>query len=130
MTGSARREATAAKRLDPILVAERWGATEGEQDLRVPADLACWPGHFPELPVVPGVLQIGWVVQAAERWLGPGPVLERIEGLKFKSLLRPDQCFRLALEWDEARRTLRFRLFDGDMIFSTGRLVPAAPETP
>ena len=116
-------------RLDPELVSERWEATRGEQELVVQTDLDCWPGHFPDFPVVPGVLQISWAVRAAERWLGPAPEFERIEALKFKNLLRPGQRLRLFLEWDESRGRLAFRLFEGDTVFSEGRLVLAAPAT-
>jgi len=124
MSGSGRAD----RRLDPELVTEAWTPTRGEQQLRVPVDLACWPGHFPDLPVVPGVLQLDWVLRAAARWIGHHPALTRIEELKFKSLMRPSQDFRLALEWNPRRRLLRFQLSDGDTIFSQGRLELTAPE--
>jgi 3-hydroxymyristoyl/3-hydroxydecanoyl-(acyl carrier protein) dehydratase len=38
--------------------------------MRVPLELDCWPGHFPNWSVVPGVLQLDWVIEIIAKWLG------------------------------------------------------------
>ena len=35
-----------------------------EQRLRVPGDLPCLEGHFPGLPVLPGLAQLSWAAEA------------------------------------------------------------------
>jgi 3-hydroxymyristoyl/3-hydroxydecanoyl-(acyl carrier protein) dehydratase len=112
--------------LDPEVLAERRGEGAIEQALRVPEALDCWPGHFPVRAIVPGVLQLSWVVQLAERWLGPARLLA-LEGLKFKRPIGPGQHLTLTLE--AAPRRVHFRLADGDTVFSLGRLV-TEPESP
>jgi 3-hydroxymyristoyl/3-hydroxydecanoyl-(acyl carrier protein) dehydratase len=115
-------------RLEPELVAERWTTRSGTLELRVPGDLDCWPGHFPGRPVVPGFLQLDWVMRFASRWLGSAPRVRSIEGLKFKSVLCPGERFTLTLERSEDGAGLRFRLDGGDRTFSLGRFVLAGEE--
>ena len=114
--------------LEPELVAERWTTRSGTLELRVPRDLDCWPGHFPGRPVVPGFLQLDWVMCFASRWLGPAPRIRSIEGLKFKNVLGPGEHFTLTLERSGDGAGLRFRLAAGDRIFSLGRFELAEQE--
>jgi uncharacterized membrane protein/3-hydroxymyristoyl/3-hydroxydecanoyl-(acyl carrier protein) dehydratase len=114
--------------LRPELLAERHFDNRREQDLRVPEDLACWPGHFPELAIVPGVLQVDWAMGEIASWKGHPPELARIEALKFKRPLYPGQVFTLVLEADERRERFRFRLEAGSEPFSLGRIVLAGDE--
>ena len=123
-----RREPAWRPRLEPELVAERWTTHSGTLELRVPRDLDCWPGHFPGRSVVPGILQLAWVMRFASRWLGSAPRVRSIEGLKFKSVLSPEERFTLTLERSGDGAGLRFRLADGDRTFSLGRFVLAREE--
>jgi 3-hydroxymyristoyl/3-hydroxydecanoyl-(acyl carrier protein) dehydratase len=76
--------------------------------------------------VVAGVVQVRWVMDAAAALLGAPPRVKSLEALKFHSVLRPGDAFYLEVERNGDR--LRFRLFDGDRIFSSGRfrLAPAS----
>jgi 3-hydroxymyristoyl/3-hydroxydecanoyl-(acyl carrier protein) dehydratase len=79
-------------------------------------------GHFPGFPVVPGVAQIGWVLDAAREVLG-GPVAVRsIEALKFKRPLRPADVVHLSVELSVDHSTLDFRLWDDASLVSSGRV--------
>ena len=93
-----------------------------ERLMTVPEDLPCLEGHFPGVPVVPGVAQLGWVLDAARDVLGAPPTVEVIETLKFKRLLRPADVFRLGVELAPDRRALTFRLWDDGGVISSGRL--------
>jgi acyl-coenzyme A synthetase/AMP-(fatty) acid ligase/3-hydroxymyristoyl/3-hydroxydecanoyl-(acyl carrier protein) dehydratase len=114
----------------PLLHAETRGPLSLARELSVPEDLAFLEGHFEGFPVVPGVAQLGWVVEAAGAALGAAPRIAAVENLKFKDVLLPGQRFRLELEWNEARELLRFRLAAGERVFSTGRLRLRAAEAP
>jgi 3-hydroxymyristoyl/3-hydroxydecanoyl-(acyl carrier protein) dehydratase len=120
------REPARRPRLEPELVAEQWTAHTATLELRVPEDLDCWPGHFPERSIVPGFLQLAWVMGLAARWVGPSPQVRRIEGLKFKNVLCPGERFTLTLERADEGAALRFRLAKGSRAFSLGRFVLAA----
>ena len=105
--------------LDPEWLSERSSDGRFEADLRVPEHLDVWPGHFPSYFVVPGVLQVDWVVRAAAARFGVREP-RGIENLKFKAPLRPRQTFTLRLELRE--RGVEFRLAEGESVFSSARL--------
>ena len=106
----------------PLLLSEERGAGRVARELAVPEELAYLEGHFEGFPVVPGVAQVGWVMDAAEAALGGSLRLAAVENLKFRELLLPGQRFRLEVEWDAPPEALRFRLAAGERVFSTGRL--------
>ena len=92
-----------------------------ERKVKVPENLGCLEGHFPNFPVVPAVVQIQWVMNVAGELLGEAVVLERIEALKFKEPLRPGQLFRLTVELSESDDAFHFRLWDEGRMFSSGQ---------
>lgn len=60
----------------------------------VPADYPRLDGHFPGTPVVAGVAQLHWVLDAV-RHLDPAFRFGRTEAVKFQSILRPGAKIRL-----------------------------------
>jgi len=122
--------ATHEPRLDPEILAERRAPDRWEQDLRVPADLSCWPGHFPGRPILPGVLQVDWAMKLLARHLGGEARPRRVEGLKFKQFIVPGQVLTLAIERESDAGCFRFRLEHGVTTFSLGRIVVENPGSP
>lgn len=58
--------------------------------------------HFPGFPVLPGVLMVECIVQAAQHWLGwrfgeraQGMVLGRVRALKYGRFVRPGMVLRV-----------------------------------
>jgi 3-hydroxymyristoyl/3-hydroxydecanoyl-(acyl carrier protein) dehydratase len=109
--------------LSPEVLDRREDGSSLEQDWRVPAELDCWPGHFPGQSILPGVLQIDWLMRAIEDWTGRSPQLVRIEALKFKKIVLPGERLTLRVERDAGGVAFRFQLASGDAIVSSGRLV-------
>jgi uncharacterized membrane protein/3-hydroxymyristoyl/3-hydroxydecanoyl-(acyl carrier protein) dehydratase len=109
--------------LEPEELSRRHEPGHREEELRVPEDLACWPGHFPVFSIVPGVLQLHWVIERIEQWIDGPANLARIEALKFRKPLLPGQHFTLSIEADENCRRFRFEFASCDEIFSVGRIV-------
>ncbi len=97
-----------------------------ERRFTVPHDLAALEGHFEGRPLVPGVCQIGWALDAAAELVGSRPRLRRIEALKFPSVLEPGQTVWLLVEQGGARSAagavMRFSLRGGERVFASGRL--------
>ncbi len=98
-------------------------ANERRYTLDIPYDLAFFSGHFPSVPVVPGVAQISWAVSLAQRALCPGLRFAGMEALKFQRLLRPGDQAQLALRWDDARQKLYFTCTVDDAPCSSGRIL-------
>ncbi len=87
----------------------------------MPRDLACFPGHFPGFPVVPGVLQLDWVMDVVSALTGRDAAIREVLRVKFGELLRPGDDFRLRIELD-ADRVVRFRLWSERGDHAAGRL--------
>jgi predicted hotdog family 3-hydroxylacyl-ACP dehydratase/3-hydroxymyristoyl/3-hydroxydecanoyl-(acyl carrier protein) dehydratase len=107
---------------EPRLLEERREEDEGVLRFEVPADLAQLDGHFDGFPVVPGVAQLGWVMQALEREVGSEIGVSSIEALKFRQVLRPGQRFELRFSCRPSEGRARFELTEGDSVFASGRL--------
>ncbi len=99
-----------------------------ERKVKIPENLGWFEGHFPNFPVVPAVVQVQWVMDAARELLGKAVVLERIEALKFKEPLRPGQVLRLRVELSASRDVLEFRLWEEGHLFSSGRCLLGSGE--
>lgn len=76
--------------------------------LRVSADHASLPGHFPGQPIAPGVLLLDLVLAEAERWCGKALSVRSLPQVKFLSPLAPEQDaqVQLTLSGDELKFTL------------------------
>ena len=112
----------------PVVLAETRGARRLERRLRVPADLAALEGHFPGAPLVAGVVQLGWVMEAARALAGRALAARAFEGLRFRDALAPEQELRLAVELSEAGDSARFQLDAGERVFAAGRVRLAGAE--
>ena len=79
------------------------------------------PGHFPGNPIVPGVLILDEVVQAAEPWRGPLR-LKSVVSVKFVSALKPGNVFSINLH-DEDQSHIAFECWQDGTRLASGRLV-------
>jgi 3-hydroxyacyl-[acyl-carrier-protein] dehydratase len=107
----------------PAILDEHCDGDECTLQLHIPDDLAYFPGHFPQAPVLPGAVQIAWALQWAASRLGSSPRCREMEALKFQRLLRPGDRVTLALRHDRARGKLYFAYREGETAYSSGRLV-------
>lgn len=91
-------------------------------NLYIPEDLAYFTGHFDEIAVVPGVVQIQWAVHYAKLNLGLKQAFSHMEAIKFKELLLPSQQLVLVLRYFEQDRKLDFCYRSETCEYSSGRL--------
>jgi 3-hydroxyacyl-[acyl-carrier-protein] dehydratase len=83
--------------------------------IRAPLEHACYAGHFPGNPIVPGVVLLDLIVMALERG-APCAVGD----VKFHRAVRPGD--RLTLGYRVAGPQLSFRCMDGEQLVAAGRL--------
>ncbi len=100
--------------LHPDILATRPNADGVRFDLRVPADLACFPDHFPGLPLLPGVVQLDWALALARPRFPLPPRFTHVVDLKFVRPVGPGAQIELDLSFDGARGEVRFCFRDRD----------------
>ena len=97
-------------------------------ELRVGADHPALPGHFPDRPIVPGVVLLERVLSAAEQWLTRPLRVKSLQQSKFTHPLLPEQAatVSLTLQGDE----LKFEIVRDDTRLAQGafKLAPATIE--
>jgi len=90
----------------------------------VPDNLLCLEGHFPGKPILPGVVQIQWVMHFCNELFGvSGKRFHRLEVLKFQKIILPGEKIYLAIRWDDQKNVATFRYFKNDHSLSSGRIV-------
>lgn len=91
----------------------------------IPADHPCLPGHFPGMPIVPGVVLLERVAEACAAAGG-----NRLSGLveaKFLRPVRPEQPFTIALERPtDGSAAFEIRNNEGVLVRGRLRVEPAA----
>jgi acyl-coenzyme A synthetase/AMP-(fatty) acid ligase/3-hydroxymyristoyl/3-hydroxydecanoyl-(acyl carrier protein) dehydratase len=109
-------------RVEPISAEQHDG--EWLLQLQVPLDLAHFTGHFPQTPVLPGVVQVDWAQQLARQLIiDLPPRFAGMEVLKFQQLVRPGDTLQLSLRFDAERGKLYFAYRNGEAACSSGRVL-------
>jgi acyl-coenzyme A synthetase/AMP-(fatty) acid ligase/3-hydroxymyristoyl/3-hydroxydecanoyl-(acyl carrier protein) dehydratase len=109
-------------RVEPVSAEARDG--EWLLQLQVPLDLAHFTGHFPQTPVLPGVVQVDWAQQLARQLISDlPPRFAGMEVLKFQQLVRPGDTLQLTLRFDTERGKLYFAYHNGEAACSSGRIL-------
>lgn len=91
--------------------------------LTVPASLYYLDGHFPDTPILPGVVQVDWVISQARQYFALGPSFCGINALKFQQVILPDCPVFLELVHDQVKGALQFRYFSDAGPHAGGRIL-------
>ena len=100
-------------------------ASEVQLELRIPADLVYFDGHFDGAPVLPGVAQIQWAIMFAREQFDIGRGFTRLEAVKFSRPIRPGTAVRLTLEWRAAVSSIAFSFDSEAGRHASGRIIVA-----
>jgi 3-hydroxymyristoyl/3-hydroxydecanoyl-(acyl carrier protein) dehydratase len=96
--------------------------------IEVTGDMSVCDGHFPDLPILPGVAMLHWAIDLARDAFGIVQPFLRMEALKFQQLVRPDIELQLALDWRPATATMHFSYESAQGRHASGRIVFAVAE--
>ncbi|RON17685.1 AMP-binding protein [Pseudomonas brassicacearum] len=108
--------------LEQVEVGGEWSL-----QLAVPPDLAYFSGHFPQTPVLPGVVQVEWAMSLGQQLMDLPAKFAGMEVLKFQQLVRPGDEIQLHLRFDPERSKLYFAYRNETATCSSGRILLEAP---
>lgn len=93
-----------------------------ELRMYVPHDLAYLDGHFPEYPVVAGVVLLDWAIRLAGEHVVPGLAVATAFQVKFRQVLRPGTTLSLFLRRPARGARLTFEYRNDADVFSSGSI--------
>ncbi len=109
---------------EPTILSSNFSAERNEYhaELMVPDNLYYLQGHFLGQPILPGVVQIAWVVAKGRELFAALGEFEKMEAVKFQQIIQPGEPFSLTLRLDSAKNTLIFNYATTDRSVSSGRI--------
>ncbi|HVN91725.1 MAG TPA: hypothetical protein VMT61_18065 [Candidatus Binataceae bacterium] len=117
-----RSEAAEARPTLPELLEVTRKADEVVLKLAIPRALLFFEGHFPHFPILPGVVQLHWVIHYSKELLLPDALYGTAIKVKFLKPIRPLQQLTLRLKYLVAKREVRFEYADKGGSCSSGRI--------
>ncbi|MCF6203495.1 MAG: AMP-binding protein [Methylococcaceae bacterium] len=91
--------------------------------LQILPGLVYFNGHFPDQPILPGVTQLAWVEQFGKIFFDIGLPFLRMEVIKFKKVIRPDELIKMELNWKAETGKLYFEFTSMNNDHSSCRIV-------
>ena len=95
--------------------------------LSVPRNLAWFEGHFPGLPVLPGVVQVDWAAHYARFYFSFDAAARDIANLKFQHIVQPGDVLCLKLSPRRDGKEIEFSFFLDGKICSHGVFAARKP---
>jgi 3-hydroxymyristoyl/3-hydroxydecanoyl-(acyl carrier protein) dehydratase len=91
-------------------------------DAYISDDLSWFEGHFPDQPVLPGVVQTHWACELAQHLFMLEGV-KKVNNLKFKTMILPNTHLSLNMKFNDEKKSVSFVFKSKDATFSTGSFV-------
>jgi 3-hydroxymyristoyl/3-hydroxydecanoyl-(acyl carrier protein) dehydratase len=117
---------TIGVRGEPDLLAIRHGDSAVELELELSPDLVYFRGHFPNFPVLPGIVQLHWTVCYARRFFAVGSAPVRSVKVKFRNVIAPSERLTLALRDQGEGRRIVFEYRGAGGMRSSGQVTFAS----
>ncbi|QJR80944.1 hypothetical protein CA267_009215 [Alteromonas pelagimontana] len=104
----------------PAIIAVEASDTNAQITLHVPESLAWFEGHFPEQPVLPGVVQVDWAGKIGRALFVKNSASRQLTNIKFKTMVLPGTSMILELIYSAEKGILKFHFFNDSESFSMG----------
>jgi len=108
--------------MQPQVLSKQRQADSVTLELRLPATLLWFKGHFPEQPILPGVAQLNWVMTFAREELPLAANFAGFDVIKFQQPLLPEQQVTLSIQWLQDKNKLLFSYKVGEFQASSGKI--------
>jgi 3-hydroxyacyl-[acyl-carrier-protein] dehydratase len=92
-----------------------------ERTLTVMKDHPALSGHFPGVPVVPGVLVLDEVIETLKQRYGDALVVTGLPAVKLSSPLKPEEQLRITIDSEDAQ-TAVFTCSVGSRLIASGSI--------
>ncbi len=92
-------------------------------ELSAPANLLYFEGHFPDAPILPGVVQVEWAIAIGRECFNLPPAFRAIHALKFQQVIRTEMNFMLELLHDPVKASLTFRYSSQETQHASGKIM-------
>ena len=91
--------------------------------LILPKNIIYFDGHFENMPILPGVVQIDWAIRFARIYLSVTGSFQKMESVKFFRPIIADTHVTMDISYDKAKKRLIFSYVNGGQIHSSGRIL-------
>lgn len=84
--------------------------------------LPCLQGHFPDHPILPGVVQVDWAIALGRQHCGIAGAFTGMQSIKFMRIMQPNNDYQLLLKWQADKAQLHYSYQQGDQTCSSGKI--------
>jgi acyl-CoA synthetase (AMP-forming)/AMP-acid ligase II len=112
-----------SRHTQPIECRVHHGNQHAVFDLVAPSDLLYFDGHFGDMPILAGVVQIEWVIAFGRRCFDLPPLFCAIHALKFQRVISPELPITLELVHDPFKSCLSFKISSQLGAHARGRII-------
>ncbi len=91
-------------------------------EIRVLPATPFFEGHFPGLPILPGVAQIDWMIWLSRVLLGTDAPFAGMEAVKFHRVIRPGERVQAAIQRDASGDKTLYRISVDGQVCASGRI--------
>ncbi|MEO8308483.1 MAG: hypothetical protein ABI616_10655 [Pseudomonadota bacterium] len=102
---------------------------KGIADIRIPANHPAFAGHFPDAPIVPGVVLLDEALRAITLLTGVSFDNCVLSSVKFKRFVLPGEALTLRYEFPNLQK-LRFDIDSTGTLIATGLVTLRVPDAP
>jgi len=90
--------------------------------LHIQPDLQWFEGHFPDVGLLPGVIQTTWAVEFAREYFSLPGKFCTMSNMKFMRFIMPDSTVALRLRYSVDKGELSFEYREHDKVCASGRM--------
>ena len=108
----------------PTVISEnKISSSEIKLSFNIPENLRWFDGHYPDQPIVPGVVEVDWAINYAKQYLDLSGEFKGLEVLKFHEMILPNDDIQLHLTYKNESRKLHFNFTSETSKLSSGRVL-------